>query len=39
LLLVCKSLFVDIKSETMVLPKYTPEQIREKINSILKVNE
>ena len=35
----CKSLFLDSAVEGMVtLPKYTHEQIREKINSILKVN-
>jgi hypothetical protein len=34
----CKSLFVE-KGGTVILPKYTREQIREKINSILKVNE
>jgi hypothetical protein len=39
LLLACKSLFVNLNSEAIVLPKYTSKQIREKINSILKINE
>jgi hypothetical protein len=34
----CRSLFVEEKG-TITLPKYTSEQILEKINSILKVNE
>jgi hypothetical protein len=34
----CKSMFVEEKG-IITLPKYTGEQIREKINSLLKVNE
>ena len=37
ILLECKSLYIEGK--TITLPKYTSEQIRERINSILKVNE
>lgn len=40
LLIECRSLFVDLEnSETITLPKYTNEHIKERINSILKINE
>ena len=37
ILMECRSMFVD--GETITLLKYTSEQIRERINSLLKVNE
>ncbi|HXP51903.1 MAG TPA: hypothetical protein VN922_18245 [Bacteroidia bacterium] len=40
LLIECRSLFVDLKNDkTITLPKYTKEHIKERINSILKINE
>jgi len=39
LLTECKSLYVKSNSSVITLPKYTNEQIKERINSILKINE